>query len=176
MIIKGRAHKFGDDLDTDVIIPARYLVTIDPKALAEHCMEGIDPEFPAKVKPGDIVVAGKNFGSGSSREHAVIALKGVGISLVIAGSFGRIFYRNAFNRGLPLLECASAVAESKAGDELEVELETGRIFNRRVGKAFQANPIPEFMMKLIQDGGLVEHLKKNAGAYRHTPSPNRRRK
>ncbi len=164
MMVRGRAHKFGDDLDTDVIIPARYLVTTDPKALAEHCMEGVDPEFPGKVKPGDIVVAGKNFGSGSSREHAVIALQGAGIGLVIAGSFARIFYRNAFNSGLPLLECAEAASESRAGDYLQVELESGKIFNRRLGREFQAEPIPGFMLQLIKEGGLVEHLKRYSGA------------
>lgn len=166
MSIRGRVHKFGDDIDTDVIIPARYLVSTDPEFLAEHCLEGLDPDFRKKIKPGDILVAGKNFGSGSSREHAVLALKGAGISLVIAESFARIFYRNAFNSGLPVLECREAVRETETGDELLVELETGSIFNQTKGKKFQANPIPEFMLNLIKDGGLVEHLKKTLGAKR----------
>lgn len=164
MRIRGRIHKFGDDIDTDVIIPARYLVSTGPKVLAEHCMEGADPEFPKRVQQGDIIVAGKNFGSGSSREHAVLALKGAGISLVIAKSFARIFYRNAFNSGLPLLECAEAEKEIQAGDELEVELEKGMIVDLTTNKHYQASPVPEFMLRLLYDGGMVGHLEKIIGA------------
>jgi len=160
MRIQGRVHKFGDDIDTDVIIPARYLNTTDPEELAGHCMEAADPDFPNKVQPGDIIIAGKNFGSGSSREHAAIALKAAGVSLVIAKSFARIFYRNAFNTGLPLLECEDAVEAARPGDVFEVELETGRIKNLTTGQEFKAVPIPAFMLRLIKDGGLVEHLKK----------------
>jgi len=160
MKIKGKVHKFGDDIDTDVIIPARYLNTIDPEVLAGHCMEGVAPGFAAKVKPGDVLVAGENFGAGSSREHAAIAIKAAGIRLVIAKSFARIFYRNAFNIGLPLLESKDAVRGSRDHDELEAELETGTIKNLRTGKNFQALPVPEFMLQLIKDKGLIPHLKK----------------
>jgi len=159
MKIRGRAHKFGDDIDTDIIIPARYLDTTDAMVLAEHCLEGIEPEFFKRVKPGDILVAGKNFGSGSSREHAPIAIKASGINLVIAKSFARIFYRNGFNTGLALLEADSAVEGCNSGDELEVELETGMIVNLTSGKKFQAQRIPEFMLKLIEIGGLIPYLK-----------------
>jgi len=159
MKIRGRVHKFGDDIDTDIIIPARYLDTTEPKVLAEHCLEGLEPEFFKKVRAGDILVAGKNFGSGSSREHAPIAIKGLGINLVIAKSFARIFYRNGFNTGLALLEADSAVEGCSSGDELEVELETGMIVNFTNGRRFQARPIPEFMLKLIKVGGLIPYLK-----------------
>ena len=160
MRIKGRAHKFGDDIDTDVIIPARYLTTTDPKELAKHCLEGIAPNFPSKVNSGDILVVGKNFGSGSSREHAPIAIKGTGIALVIGKSFARIFYRNAFNTGLALLEAPEAVEGISDGDEIEVELESGKIINLAKKAEWQAEPIPEFMLELIRDGGLIAHLKK----------------
>ena len=166
MKLKGTVHKFGDDLDTDVIIPARYLNTTERKILAEHCMEGVAPGFHRRVKKGDILVAGKNFGSGSSREHAPVALKAAGISLVIARSFARIFYRNAFNTGLPLLESAEAVKGTKAGDRLEVELERGEIINLRTGRKFFAEPVPGFMLELVRDGGLVPHLRSKAGKRR----------
>jgi 3-isopropylmalate/(R)-2-methylmalate dehydratase small subunit len=162
MKLKGQVFKFGDDIDTDVIIPAKYLNTTDQKVLGSHCMEPEDPEFPKKVKPGDIIVAGKNFGSGSSREHAPLAIKAAGISLVIAKSFARIFYRNAFNTGLPLLESAAASKQIKAGDKLEIDLEAGVIMDQTTGKKYQAKPIPEFMLSLIKNKGLVQHLKKSA--------------
>lgn len=162
MKIKGKVFKFGDDIDTDVIIPAKYLNTTDRKDLAGHCMEPADPDFSKKVKPGDIIVAGKHFGSGSSREHAPIAIKAAGISLVIAKGFARIFYRNAFNTGLPLLESAAASKEIKAGDRLEIDLEAGKIVNKNSGKEYQAEPVPEFMLELIRNNGLVAHLKKQA--------------
>jgi 3-isopropylmalate/(R)-2-methylmalate dehydratase small subunit len=156
--IKGRVHKFGSDVDTDAIIPARYLNTIDPKELAAHCMEDADPQFPAKVKAGDIIVADKNFGCGSSREHAPIAIKGAGVSCVIAKSFARIFYRNAINIGLPILESDEAVDSIAAGDELEVDLASGRIYNLRSGEEFKAEPFPAFMQEIINNGGLINYL------------------
>jgi 3-isopropylmalate/(R)-2-methylmalate dehydratase small subunit len=156
--IKGRVHKFGADVDTDAIIPARYLNTIDPKELAAHCMEDADPQFPAKVNDGDIIVAGKNFGCGSSREHAPIAIKGAGISCVIAKSFARIFYRNAINIGLPILESDEAVDSAAAGDELEVDLASGRIYNLRSKEEFKAEPFPAFMQEIINNGGLINYL------------------
>ncbi|MDR1615697.1 MAG: 3-isopropylmalate dehydratase small subunit [Syntrophomonadaceae bacterium] len=158
MSIKGRVHKFGSDVDTDAIIPARYLNTIDPKELAAHCMEDADPQFPAKVKAGDIIVADKNFGCGSSREHAPIAIKGAGVSCVIAKSFARIFYRNAINIGLPILESDEAVDSIAAGDELEVDLASGRIYNLRSGEEFKAEPFPAFMQEIINNGGLINYL------------------
>jgi len=160
MKIKGRAWKFGENIDTDVIIPARYLNTSDPNELAKHCMEDADPEFASKVKKGDIIVAGRNFGCGSSREHAPIALKAAGVGCVIAPSFARIFYRNSFNMGLPILECEEAAKEIEEGDELEVNLDTGEIVDITKGKTFKAQPIPEFMQNLIKDGGLISHIMK----------------
>lgn len=160
MIIKGRVWIFGDDVDTDAIIPARYLNTSDPKELAAHVMEDADKDFPKKVKPGDIIVAGKNFGCGSSREHAPIAIKAAGIQAVIAGSFARIFYRNAFNIGLPIFECADVKPAVKEGDMLEVNAGTGSIKNSTNGQMYSAKPIPEFMQELINSGGLVEWTKK----------------
>ncbi len=166
MELKGRAWKFGADVDTDAIIPSVYLSMTDPVKLGQHCMEGLDNEFSRKVKPGDIVVAEKNFGCGSSREHAVIALKGCGISLVIGENFARIFYRNAFNLGIPLLECPEAARSIVTGDELEVELSTGRVRNLTRSQEYHALPIPEFMQGLIRDGGLmpsiIRRLKKQA--------------
>lgn len=159
MRFQGRAWVFGDNIDTDVIIPGRYLNTTDPKELAAHCMEGIDPEFPRKVQPGDIVVAGRNFGSGSSREHAPISLKAAGVSCVIAKSFARIFFRNAINIGLPVLECPEAVEAIAPGDELEVRLDTGEIHNRRTGQVFHARPYPPFMLELIRAGGLIPYTR-----------------
>jgi len=159
MKLSGKVHKFGADIDTDAIIPARYLNTFDPEELARHCMEDADPLFPSKVKAGDIIVADKNFGCGSSREHAPIAIKGAGVSCVIARSFARIFYRNSINIGLPILECDEAVDAILEGDELEVELETGLITNKRNGEQFQAVPFPEFMQGIITQGGLINYVK-----------------
>jgi 3-isopropylmalate/(R)-2-methylmalate dehydratase small subunit len=160
MPLRGRVHKYGADINTDVIIPARYLNTTDPQELAQHCMEDEDPEFVRRVRPGDIIVAGTNFGCGSSREHAPIAIKAAGVSCVIAKSFARIFYRNAINLALPVLECEEAVDGSEAGDELEVELESGAIRNLTRGTAFQAKPFPDFMLELLQAGGLVEYTRR----------------
>lgn len=159
MKLKGKVHKFGADVNTDVIIPARYLNISEPGGLAKHCMEDIDPEFATKVKPGDIMVATTNFGCGSSREHAPLAIKACGISCIIAQSFARIFFRNAINIGLPLLECAEAVNETEAGDILEVDLTTGEIKNISKHKTFMANPYPEFMMSIINAGGLIGYTK-----------------
>ena len=160
MPLRGHVHKYGADVNTDAIIPARYLVTTDPQELAQHCMEDEDPEFVRRVRPGDIIVADTNFGCGSSREHAPIAIKAAGVSCVIAKSFARIFYRNSINLALPVLECAEAVDGSEAGDELEVELESGAIRNLTRGTAFQAKPFPEFMLELLQAGGLVEYTRR----------------
>lgn len=160
MIYKGLAHKFGNDIDTDAIIPARYLSTSDPEVLKKHCMEDADPEFPKQVKQGDIIVAGKNFGCGSSREHAPIAIKASGVSCVIASSFARIFFRNSFNMGLPIFESDEAADAVSSGDTLEVDADTGTIRDLTTGKLFQARPIPAFMQELIVDGGLMEHIRK----------------
>lgn len=159
MKLKGKVHKFGADVNTDVIIPARYLNISQPEELARHCMEDIDSEFLAIVEPGDIIVATTNFGCGSSREHAPLAIKACGISCIIAQSFARIFFRNAINIGLPLLECVEAVNETKAGDILEVELSSGEISNVSKNKKFIASPYPEFMMGIINAGGLIEYTK-----------------
>ena len=160
MKLRGKVHKYGANVDTDVIIPGVYLTLTDPGELAEHCMEGIDSEFVQKVEKGDIIVAGTNFGCGSSREHAPIAIKASGISCVIARSFARIFFRNAINIGLPLLECVQAAEESEAGDTLEVELSSGEIRNITRDRLFQAEPYPDFMLELISAGGLIEHTKR----------------
>ena len=157
-MIRGRAHIFGDDIDTDVIIPAPYLVSSDPSELARHVMEGVDPEFPRKVSSGDIMVAGRNFGCGSSREHAPMALKGAGIACVIAKSFARIFYRNAFNTGLLILLSMEAVDNIKSGDELEIEPEKGIIRNITTGKEYRADPVPPFMRELLEEGGLMKYM------------------
>lgn len=155
MIYKGRAWVFPDNIDTDVIIPARFLNTTDPKELAEHCMEDVFPGFSKKIQTGDIIVAGKNFGCGSSREHAPIAIKEAGISCVIAKSFARIFYRNAINIGLPIMESCEAVNGIKGGDELIIDTETGLIKNITSGEVFKAKPFPEFIDKIIKAGGLL---------------------
>jgi 3-isopropylmalate dehydratase small subunit len=160
MKLNGKAWKFGADVDTDAIIPARYLNTTDPAALAAHCMEDADPEFAARVRPGDVIVASKNFGCGSSREHAPIAIKAAGVSCVIAHSFARIFYRNAFNMGLPILECPEAAAAIETGDELELDLDSGLIVNRTRQQTYQAQPIPPFMQRLVQAGGLIPYVKQ----------------
>jgi 3-isopropylmalate/(R)-2-methylmalate dehydratase small subunit len=164
MKLRGKVYKYGDDVNTDVIIPARYLNVYNPAELAQHCMEDLDPEFLKKVKPGDIIVAGTNFGCGSSREHAPLAIKAAGISCVIAKSFARIFYRNALNTGLPILECEEATDKTKAGDVLEVKLSTGEIVNITRGLTFKAKPYPDFMLKLIKAGGLIEYTKHKLAA------------
>ena len=160
MIFNGKAIKYGDNVDTDVIIPARYLNTIDKKELASHCMEDIDKSFKDKVRQGDIMVAGFNFGCGSSREHAPIAIKESGISLVIARSFARIFYRNSINIGLAIVECDEAVDGIQEGDKVEVDLDNGVIYNRTTGKSFQTQPFPPFIQKIITNGGLVNSIQK----------------
>ena len=162
--MRAQVIKYGDHVDTDVIIPARYLNTSDPKELAKHCMEDIDKDFAEKNKDGCIIVAGKNFGCGSSREHAPIALKASGVPLVIADSFARIFYRNALNIGLPIIECPEAAAEIQQGDELEVDLSSGVIEDLTTSKRYQAMPIPPFMQQLIQAGGLMAYLKRRQQA------------
>ena len=157
---EGKVFKFGDNVDTDVIIPARYLNSSDPKELALHCMEDIDKEFVNKVSAGDIIVAEKNFGCGSSREHAPIAIKAAGVSCVIAETFARIFYRNAINIGLPIIECKEAALEIKAGDDVEVNFDTGVITDKTTGKSFQGQAFPPFMQKIIDCEGLVNYIKK----------------
>ncbi len=158
--IQGKVWKFGDDVDTDAIIPARYLNTSDPLELAKHCMEDADVEFAGKVKAGDIMVAGKNFGCGSSREHAPIAIKAAGVACIIAPTFARIFYRNAFNTGLLILESAAAAAAIETGHEVIVNPATGTINDLTSGQQFQAQAIPDFMQKLLDDGGLIDHWRK----------------
>lgn len=160
--LRGRAWTFGRDVDTDLIIPARYLNMKTAEELAAHVMEDADPTFAGRVKPGDIVVAKENFGSGSSREHAPIALKGAGVSVVIAKSFARIFYRNAFNTGLPILVAPEAAEGIKEGDELTVDLATGEIADLTSGVKYQAQPLPPFMRELVEAGGLMPYLKKRA--------------
>ncbi|MDO8491095.1 MAG: 3-isopropylmalate dehydratase small subunit [Dehalococcoidia bacterium] len=160
MTIKGKVHKYGADVNTDVIIPARYLSLSEPADLARHCMEDIDAEFVKKVKPGDIIVATSNFGCGSSREHAPMAIKGAGVSCIIAKSFARIFYRNSMNIGLPILESEEAVERTQDGDTLEVDLATGKIKNLTRDLTFQAKPYPKFMLELISAGGLIEHTRQ----------------
>lgn len=165
MELRGRTWKFGNDVDTDVIIPARYLNTSDPKELAAHCMEDADPGFPAAVKPGDIIVAGKNFGCGSSREHAPIAIKAAGVSCVIAKTFARIFYRNAFNIGLPIFESPEAAGRIREGDEVAVDVEAGVIRNITRNETYRATQVPPFMQQIIAAGGLInyvaERMKRN---------------
>ena len=155
----GRVFKYGDNVDTDVIIPARYLNTSDPKELAAHCMEDIDLDFAKEVQEGDIIVANKNFGCGSSREHAPIAIKESGISCVIASTFARIFYRNAINIGLPILECEQAVKSIEAGDKLEVNFDTGVIKNLTKDEEYQGEAFPEFMQNIINNNGLIGYIK-----------------
>src|SRR5262245_27171023 len=158
-MIKGTAYKFADNVDTDQIISAKYLVTTDAKELAKHCMEITDPDFPTKAKPGDIMVAGRNFGCGSSREHAPLAIKGMELGLVIAESFARIFFRNCINIGMPILECPDAAKEAALGDQLEVDLDKGVIKNLTKGKTYQAHTFPPFMQELIKAGGLMPFVK-----------------
>ncbi len=158
MTVEGTVHKFNDDIDTDIIIPAPYLVTSDPAELGAHAMEGIDPEFHNNVKPGDIIVAGRNFGCGSSREHAPIALVGAGVACVIAKSFARIFYRNAFNTGLLILEAPEAVEDIEAGHRLKVEPSEGVIHNLTTDRVYHAEPVPPFMQVLLNSGGLMKFM------------------
>ncbi len=158
MIAQGKVHKYGDNVDTDVIIPARYLNTASHKELAAHCMEDIDKDFVNKVQEGDIMVAEKNFGCGSSREHAPIAIKASGISCVIASTFARIFYRNAINIGLAILECDEAAKEIKNGDEVKVDFDTGLITDITTGKSYQAEPFPQFIQNIIEKGGLIKSI------------------
>ncbi|MBR1796664.1 MAG: 3-isopropylmalate dehydratase small subunit [Clostridiales bacterium] len=164
MSVKGKVFKYGNDVDTDVIIPARHLTSADPTHLAAHCMEDIDSSFVNEVRSGDIMVAGENFGCGSSREHAPIAIKASGISLVIAASFARIFYRNAINVGLPIMECPEAVAAISKGDEVEADFDTGVITDITTGETFTAKPFPEFIKRIIDAGGLVPYTKSKTEA------------
>ena len=158
MQAKGRVFKYKDNVDTDVIIPARYLNSSDPAELATHCMEDIDKDFIKNVKKGDIIVAEKNFGCGSSREHAPIAIKAAGVSCVIAETFARIFYRNAINIGLPIIECKEAAHGIEAGDEVEIDFDSGMIYNRTKKTQFQGQAFPEFMQKIISSGGLINYI------------------
>ncbi|MBO9370996.1 MAG: 3-isopropylmalate dehydratase small subunit [Chloroflexi bacterium] len=160
MKLQGTVWKYGDNIDTDGIIPARYLNVSTPEELAAHCMEDVDPEFARRVRPGDILMAGENFGCGSSREHAPLALKGAGVSCVIARTFARIFFRNAINIGLPVLMCPAAVEGTQTGQTVEVDLERGLIRNLDTGALFQAEPFPPFLMEIIRSGGLVEFVRR----------------
>jgi 3-isopropylmalate/(R)-2-methylmalate dehydratase small subunit len=162
--LNAKVLKYGDDINTDEIIPARYMNTHDPAHLAAHCMEDLDKDFLKKMKPGDVVVAGKNFGCGSSREHAPISIKYAKVGCVIAKTFARIFYRNAINMGLPILECPQAAEDLKNGDEIEIDFANGSIVNKTTGKTYQADPFPPFMQNLIVSGGLMEYAKKKLAA------------
>lgn len=164
MKFSGTAHKYGRDVDTDVIIPARYLNTSDPAELAKHCMEDLDSGFVGKVEPGDILVAEENFGCGSSREHAPISIKHAGISAVIAKSFARIFYRNAINTGLPIMESPQAVDGISDGDTVEVDADAGKITNVTTGEVFTAQPFPPFVREIIEQGGLIESIRHKASS------------
>lgn len=166
MIFEGTVHKYGRDVDTDVIIPARYLNTNDPDELARHAMEDIDAGFVDRVRPGDIIVATENFGCGSSREHAPVAIKSAGISVVVAASFARIFYRNAINTGLPIVVCPEAAAEAESGDRLKVDLKAGVVENLTRGRVYTAEAFPPFMQELIDRGGLLEYVKSRVGGER----------
>ena len=159
MIFEGTVHAYGRDVDTDVIIPARYLTTSDPTELAKHCMEDIDADFVTTVRPGDIIVAHENFGCGSSREHAPVAIKASGVGVVVAASFARIFYRNAINTGLPIVVCPEAASEAQAGDRLRVDLAAGIVENLTQGKEYDAEAFPPFMQELIDRGGLLPYVK-----------------
>lgn len=162
MIFKGNVWKFGDNIDTDAIIPARYLNTSDPAQLARHCMEDADPDFVNKMKPGDIIVGGENFGCGSSREHAVWALQGAHVAAVIADTFARIFYRNCINCGFYPIELENAVEKISDGDEVEIDYEKGVIDNKTQGRQIRFKPLPDFAIEIIKDGGLLEHIQKKA--------------
>ena len=159
-VLEGKVWRYGDNIDTDVIIPARYLNTFDPKELAKHCMVDIDKDFAQKVKPGDIMVGGKNFGCGSSREHAPVAIKACGIPVIIAASFARIFYRNGINVGLPLMEIGDNVERIHAGDKLSVDLSSGKIRDLTTGETFQAPPLPGFIQDIAKAGGLIQYVKE----------------
>jgi 3-isopropylmalate/(R)-2-methylmalate dehydratase small subunit len=159
----GRAFKFGDNIDTDVIIPARYLSTAEPEILAQYCMIDIDPTFAGRVKQGDIMIGGRNFGCGSSREHAPIAIKASGVTCVIAETFARIFYRNSFNIGLPIIECEEAAKKIADGDEVSVDFASGRIHNDTKNETYQAEPLPDFMRDIINNGGLIASLIASKG-------------
>lgn len=163
MKVSGKVFKYGDNIDTDVIIPARYLTSADPEHLKEHCMEDIDTSFRTRVKSGDIMAAGKNFGCGSSREHAPVAIKASGISLVIANDFARIFYRNSINVGLPIMECPEAIAGINDGDEIEADFDTGVITDKTTGESFVSKPFPEFIKNIIANGGLVGYTESELG-------------
>ena len=164
MKIQGRTWTYGDNVDTDVIIPARYLNVSTAEELAMHCMEDLDPGFAGAVQPGDVIVAGENFGCGSSREHAPLAIKGAGVSCVVARSFARIFYRNAINVGLPILESPAAAGGAENGHQLDIDLETGRIQNLTTGAVYEAEPYPQFMMDIISAGGLVSYTRQRLEA------------
>ena len=164
MKFTGNAHKYGRDIDTDVIIPARYLNTSDPAELAKHCMEDLDAGFVSKVEPGDILVADENFGCGSSREHAPISIKAAGVSVIIAKSFARIFYRNAINTGLPIMEAPEAVDGITNGDKITVDADNGVIVNETTGKTYQAQPFPPFVKDIIEKGGLIASVREKVGA------------
>jgi 3-isopropylmalate/(R)-2-methylmalate dehydratase small subunit len=164
MIFEGTVHKYGRDVDTDVIIPARYLNTSDPAELAQHAMEDIDAEFVDRVQPGDVIVAGENFGCGSSREHAPVAIKAAGVAVVVAASFARIFYRNAINTGLPIVVCPEAAGAAQAGDRLRVDIAAGTVENLTRGTTHAAEAFPPFMQELIDRGGLLEYVKSRVAA------------
>ncbi|WP_301960043.1 3-isopropylmalate dehydratase small subunit [uncultured Dialister sp.] len=159
-VLEGKVWRYGDNIDTDVIIPARYLNTFDPKELAKHCMVDIDKDFAQKVKPGDIMVGGKNFGCGSSREHAPVAIKACGVPVIIAASFARIFYRNGINVGLPLMEIGDNVERIHAGDKLSVDLSSGKIRDITTGETFQATPLPGFIQDIAKAGELIQYIKE----------------
>ena len=159
-VLEGKVWRYGDNIDTDVIIPARYLNTFDPKELAKHCMVDIDKDFAQKVRPGDIMVGGKNFGCGSSREHAPVAIKACGVPVIIAASFARIFYRNGINVGLPLMEIGDNVERIHAGDKLSVDLSSGKIRDLTTGETFQAPPLPGFLQDIAKAGGLIQYVKE----------------
>ena len=159
-VLAGKVWRYGDNIDTDVIIPARYLNTFDPKELAKHCMVDIDKDFAQKVRPGDIMVGGKNFGCGSSREHAPVAIKACGVPVIIAASFARIFYRNGINVGLPLMEIGDNVERIHSGDKLSVDLSSGKIRDITTGETFQATPLPGFIQDIAKAGGLIQYVKE----------------
>ena len=171
MKMTGTVWKYGDNVDTDVIIPARYLNVSTPEELARHCMEGIDPGFASTVQPGDMIVGGENFGCGSSREHAPLAIKGAGVACIVAKSFARIFYRNAINIGLPILECPAAVNDAEAGHQLEIDLEAGQVRNLTTGRVCQAKPYPPFVMAIINAGGLVPYTRRRIEGVGLRPTP-----
>jgi len=155
----GKAFKYGDHIDTDVIIPARYLNTSSAEELAKHCMEDIDASFASEVRPGDVILAGENFGCGSSREHAPLSIKTAGVKCVVAKSFARIFFRNSFNIGMPIMICPDAVEQSSAGDDITVNIKNGTIENKTTGKSYEADALPEFMLEMVEVGGLLKRLK-----------------